>query len=208
MINPYSITNFNRTDYELQEFLLFCIVVAGKTAHIQADKLDYFLNDSKVALNSFCSDKQLDNIKPFDIINLLNENNILLLQIIKAKLGQYNKIYKAFQYISNIKNKINLKECTTEELEIIPGVGLKTSRFFILHSRNTTSIAVLDVHILKFLKSLGHDVPKTTPNKKKYYFLEQKFLDYCRNENMHPAEADLEIWKSYARKQNKVAENV
>lgn len=208
MINPYSITNFNRTDYELQEFLLFCIVVAGKTAHIQADKLDYFLNDSKNALKSFYSDELLHNIKPFDIISLLNENNILLLQIIKAKLGQYNKIYKAFQCISNIKNKINLKECTTEELEKIPGVGLKTSRFFILHSRNTTSIAVLDVHILKFLKSLGHDVPKTTPNKKKYYFLEQKFLDYCRNENIHPAEADLDIWKSYARKQNKVAENV
>ena len=40
MVNPYDITNYNRTQNELQEFLLFTIVVAGKTAYIQAQKQD------------------------------------------------------------------------------------------------------------------------------------------------------------------------
>jgi hypothetical protein len=43
MIDPYNITNYNRTEGELQKFLLFCIVVAGKTAYIQAQKLEEFL---------------------------------------------------------------------------------------------------------------------------------------------------------------------
>lgn len=197
MINPYSITNFNRTESELQEFLLFCIVVAGKTAHIQADKLEYFLNSSKQLLSVN------NDVNPFQLLSILKQNGLLLTQILKAKLGQYNKIYNAFDYLVN--NKIDLSNCTTEDLEKIPGVGLKTSRFFILHSRQINSIAVLDVHILKFLGTLGYNVPKTTPSKKNYYFLEQKFLEYCMANNLEPAEADLEIWKSYARKKQEVS---
>lgn len=197
MINPYCITNFNRNISELQELLLFCIVVAGKTAHIQAKKLEEFLSESKLTVNIF------DNITPFDLLAKLHERNELMEKIKKAKLGQYNKIYNAFVYL--IQNKIDLNNCTTEELEKIPGVGLKTSRFFILHSRKVNNIAVLDVHILKFLGTLGFNVPKSTPNKKNYYFLEQKFLEYCQLHNLQPAEADLEIWKSYARKKQEVS---
>lgn len=197
MINPYCITNFNRNISELQELLLFCILVAGKTAHIQAKKLEEFLSESKLTVNIF------DNITPFDLLAKLHERDELMEKIKKAKLGQYNKIYNAFVYL--IQNKIDLNNCTTEELEKIPGVGLKTSRFFILHSRKVNNIAVLDVHILKFLGTLGFNVPKSTPNKKNYYFLEQKFLEYCQSHNLQPAEADLEIWKSYARKKQEVS---
>jgi hypothetical protein len=40
-VDPYNITKYNRTEAELECFLLFCIVVAGKTAYIQARKLRY-----------------------------------------------------------------------------------------------------------------------------------------------------------------------
>ena len=49
-IDPYNITNFNRTEGELQLFLLFCIVVAGKTAYIQAEKLEQFLDSTNKRL--------------------------------------------------------------------------------------------------------------------------------------------------------------
>jgi thermostable 8-oxoguanine DNA glycosylase len=200
MIDPYNITNYNRTEAELQELLMFCIIVAGKTAYIQAGKLQNFLNISR----KHC--KLENNATPFEILNELNNLNDLYSMIVEAKLGQYNKIYKAFDYL--IKNKIDLSECGPIELEKVPGIGMKTSRFFILHSRNVKTIAVLDVHILKFLGSLGYKVPKTTPNKKQYYYLEQKFLDYCRANDLHPADADLEIWKSYAKKEKEVALDV
>jgi thermostable 8-oxoguanine DNA glycosylase len=200
MIDPYNITNYNRTEAELQELLMFCILVAGKTAYIQAGKLEQFLNSIRVRL------MLSDRTKPFEIIKSANDHGILLQEIEKAKLGQYTKISKAFDYL--IKNKIDLFVCEPDELEKVPGIGMKTSRFFILHSRNIKTLAVLDVHILKFLGTLGYKVPKTTPNKKQYYQLEQLFLNYCKNNNLHPADADLEIWKSYAKKEKEVAIDV
>jgi len=200
MINPYDITNYYRTENELQELLLFCILVAGKTAYIQAQKLEKFLDAGRL----FCNLNK--ETAPFKILKALDDKSHLYEMIVEAKLGQYKKIFNAFNYI--IQNKIDLKECGPTELERIPGVGMKTSRFFILHSRDVQSIAVLDVHILKFLGSLGHKVPKTTPNKKQYYYLEQKFLDHCKDNNLHPASADLEIWKFYAKKEKEVDANV
>jgi thermostable 8-oxoguanine DNA glycosylase len=200
MINPYDITNYSRSEAELQELLMFCILVAGKTAYIQAQKLEEFLTMSR----DYCG--LSESSTPFEILKALEEESYLFTMIQEAKLGQYNKIYNAFTYL--IKNKIDLFECGPIELEEIPGVGMKTSRFFILHSRDIKTVAVLDVHILKFLGTLGHKVPKTTPNKKQYYYLEQKFLDHCRSINKHPAEVDLEIWKLYAKKEKEVSDSV
>ena len=39
MITPTTITNYNRTEAELEEFLMFAILVAGKGAEQQALKL-------------------------------------------------------------------------------------------------------------------------------------------------------------------------
>ena len=75
MIDPYNITNYNRTEAELQELLMFCILVAGKTAYIQAGKLEQFLDSIKSRLN--LSDK----IKPFDIIRSANDHGILSQEI-------------------------------------------------------------------------------------------------------------------------------
>lgn len=40
MIDPKNITNFDRTDNELEEFALFAIAVAGKSAKTIAPALD------------------------------------------------------------------------------------------------------------------------------------------------------------------------
>lgn len=192
MINPYDITNYGRSIAELQEFLLFAIIVAGKTAYIQANKLEFFLTKAK-------SDYFIEKNEPFEILKSLNDRNILDKHITDCKLGQYKKISKAFKYLLNAD--IDLKSCTPSELELVPGIGPKTSRFFILHSREE-NVAVLDVHILKWLKSIGYNnAPKTTPStSQKYKFWEDVFLKYCIENNFKPADLDLQIWKIYAKK--------
>ena len=146
MINPYSITNYNRTVPELEEFILFCIVVAGKKAYIQARKLDEFLLSVKARL------MMPEQVSPFQIIKSAEQHGILFEEIKKAKLGQYKKINSAFKYIS--EKEYNLVRMTPKILEEIPGVGMKTSRFFLLHSDifYKDKIAILDTHILKFIK--------------------------------------------------------
>ena len=43
MIDPSNVTNPSRTGPELEEFLLFCVSVAGKNADQQSAKLERFL---------------------------------------------------------------------------------------------------------------------------------------------------------------------
>jgi len=194
-IDPYNITNFDRTEGELQLFLLFCIVVAGKTAYIQSEKLDQFLSSINERL------MMPENVLPFQTIKSAEQHGILMQEIQNAKLGQYKKIFSAFKYIS--ENTFNLKRMTPDELEKIPGVGMKSSRFFLLHSDVNWQdyIAILDTHILKFIKeNIDNRAPKSTPTiRVTYKYWEDLFLLWCEQNNKNVANFDLEIWKSYAR---------
>ena len=86
-IDPYNITNFNRTEEELQLFLLFCIVVAGKTAYIQSEKLEQFLDSVNERL------MMPEDTSPFQSIRSAEQNNILFDEIKKAlESGEQVKI--------------------------------------------------------------------------------------------------------------------
>lgn len=114
MIDPTRITNFERTDNELQAFALFALLVAGKNSDV-------------------------------------------------------------------------------------------TARFFLLHSRRHVNVAVLDVHVLRWMRRFYEDAPTNTP----------QGLDYVKWENLYcslrtayypcmsAADADLMIWmKESGRSEN------
>jgi thermostable 8-oxoguanine DNA glycosylase len=184
MIDPSNITNYNRDRYELEEFALFSILVAGKTARVQAEKLDSFLR--------LCRDL---NYTPFQYVQSLVTIELLITVAKAYKLGQYTRVVRAFDDIS----KLDVKTCTIADLESCYGIGPKTARFFILHTRKNQKVAALDTHILKFLKSKGvKKVPKNTPVGKEYERLEKIFLSMVPK-GKSVAEFDLEIWNSYAK---------
>ena len=195
MIDPYNITKYDRTQNELEEFLLFCIVVAGKTAYIQSRKLDEFLTSLNKRL------MMPENVYPFQSLKSANQHGILMEEILKAKLGQYKKIYNGFKYIT--EHEYDLTRMNPDLLERIPGVGMKTSRFFLLHSdiNYKDKIAILDTHILKFIKeNIDDRAPKSTPTiRVTYKYWEDLFLYWCELNNKNVADFDLEVWKSYAR---------
>jgi hypothetical protein len=188
MIDVTRITKYNRTKAELQEFLIFCIFVAGKKAEFAAKKVEEFLSpmfaDSKKAL-------------PFDYIADLGDKAFENLTTLK--IGQPTRISSALRALVSADYGNKLVTITTDQLESIPGIGPKTSRFFCLHSQKHAQFAVLDTHILKFLRSKGHKAPKSTPgNKTTYSKLEKTFLALCEEAKKTPAAYDLEIWKTYA----------
>lgn len=191
MITPTNITNYNRTQAELEEFLLFAILVAGKTAKTQAEKLERFLNMRDML-------KISEDYSPLQFIKFLSTMDGMLTRAMKVeKLGQYERLGKAFRGILQFEGKLD--SVTLEELESVDGIGPKTARFFLLHSRPNQKVAALDTHILKFLSEKGYKVPKSTPSKKKYRAIEEIFLAECEKAGKNVADMDLEIWKSYSK---------
>jgi len=195
MINPESVTNFDRTEAELEEFLLFCIVVAGKNSKVQAKKLDKFL-----AYGQRFSSTGSPLLSPFTILEITYKNFDLLRNLNWAKLGQYKRLYKCFENVMLLKD--NLKTCTLEDLVSVFGIGMKTAKMFLLHSRRGKRHAVLDTHILKYLKAMGvENVPKNTPSSvKNYTRLENEFLAICDKNFKSPADMDLTVWVDTVKK--------
>jgi thermostable 8-oxoguanine DNA glycosylase len=193
MIDPTKITNYNRTEDELEEFLVFAILVAGKTAKTQAKKLEEFYT------GRLEYGKVFNKYSLFEWINYLVHTNALTIEMKRYKLGQYKRLYKALSGILRFEGWLD--EVSVEDLESVNGIGSKTARFFVLHSRKDVRHAVLDVHILKWLREITClDIPKATPTKKKYAEIEKMFLIAADNRGMTPADLDLMIWKSFSQK--------
>lgn len=191
MIDPTRITKFDRTEAELEEMLLFCVAVAGKTAKTIAQKVDDFL--------------KLEGSKrsPFEKIRCMaGGDQTRLVENLKAvKLGRYKILSQCYSLLA--ASNINLKTCSIDELEDFPGIGPKTSRFFVLHSRPKQQIACLDTHILSYLRGLGHKTPKSTPSGKKYRRIEKVFVQHAASLGRDIAELDLEIWNKASSKRGK-----
>lgn len=184
MIDPFNITNFNRTDSELEEFLLFCIFVANKSAERTSQVLEKFLNGAK---------NPMQRVKDYAF------HGNLLTMLRSVKTGQYTRIERCL--IELIMQNLNLRKCSVEDLERIYGIGPKTARYFILHSRKNADVACLDTHALKYLKEQGiENVPKSTPIGKEYKKLEKIFIEEAKKNNMNVANFDLTIWTKYAKK--------
>ena len=188
-INPKKITDFNRTKADLELFAVFAVCVAGKKAQQTADKVNDNFRD--VATPT----KQLT---PFEAIKNLVNIKVFVAYLKTAKMGQYRRIYRALRDLAEYG--IDLKTCSDEELEAIHGIGPKTSRFIIMHSRPNQRLATLDTHILRWMRDQGIETPKATPQRKKLYKeLEQKFLTLCDKCAILPSQLDLKIWKQYSK---------
>lgn len=181
VINPKEITDYSRTDNELQTFWLFCILVAGKNSDTTSRVLTKIINDLT----------PWDN--PFDgLRNIGYEGLKDILQ--KHKTGQYNRIARAIWQSLDV----DLRNCSVEDLIKIHGVGPKTARFFLLHSREFCDEIVLDTHILSWLRKYGiENVPDNTPqNPQKYAELSAICKDLMEQNypGLSLAKIDLLIW--------------
>lgn len=198
MIDPDNITRYNRKVYELEEFVIFCVFVAGHSAHNTAAALDRFLSHNNLRFKD--GSGRISHVEsPFKKIRSFLSTNSTdkLAALLKASgIGCYKRNAKFLNEI--VHSGINLRTCTVADLEEFTGIGSKTSRFFVLHSRkDVNDIAVIDTHILKYLGALGHSVPKATPSKKKYRELEKVFVAEAGRAGKTVAAFDLEIWKRY-----------
>jgi len=194
MIDPNGVTDLARSPRQLEEFLLFCIVVAGKNADQQTRKLEDFLRGGE----------------PFAFIRSLGANGGVEERLERAKLGKYRLLGESFRRLSH--SGLDLRKCSLEELTRFPGIGMKTAKFFILHSRPGEMHAVLDTHVLAWMRerlapagARRPDVPRHSPqDPAAYSFWETVYfgliLARAREEGgpvgpINWAQVDLDLWK-------------
>lgn len=203
MVDPSDITNYNLTIPELEEHLLFWVLAAGKNGTTAARLLDKllktlhhvegarpFMTIGTRMYDDMYYDMFSVNIDPFGGYKYFTD------VMKECGIGCYNNKSRTIHELVN--SNLDLKTCTAEQLESIYGIGMKTSRCFIIHSRPNAQYAGLDTHALKFLRSKGHEAPKSTPSsKKKYLELEKIFLTYVKESGMMVPEFDLKIWNKY-----------
>ena len=114
--------------------------------------------------------------------------------LVANRVGQYTRLTKGIMQSLDV----DLRTCSLEELLDIHGVGNKTARFFLLHTRKRCDYAVLDTHILAWMRDHGvENAPKSTPtNLKVYGELENRYriLSRLHFPHMSNAQIDLLIW--------------
>lgn len=212
MIDPKNIINHNRTDAELEELLMFLVVVAGKKASTMAVLLEEFLQRDSQYLNK---------LTPFRKISWMLKHGVLMDYVKLSGFGQYNRVTRAFREMAN--SGLDLKTCTLQDLLKIYGIGRKSASCFLMWRRPNQRVSGLDVHLLKHMKALqdsleraeaylpsdsnlraileplrGIQIPKSTPGSKRIYdTLENVFLAVADYNGKTPEAYDLAIWVGY-----------
>jgi len=185
MIDAANITDYNLNYEELEARIIFWILAAGKNGTRAAKIIN--------AMIDFWQ-KDYPGITPFSSLFLYDMEET-------KELCKYYKTgchsHKAKSLYQICRADLDLKTCSVEDLESIYGIGMKTSRCFIIHSREDAECAGLDTHMLKYLASLGYDVPKSTPSRKLYLTLEKIVIKLAKEKGMSPADFDLAVWNSY-----------
>jgi N-glycosylase/DNA lyase len=74
----------------------------------------------------------------------------------------------------------------------VKGLGMKASSHF-MRNLGARDLAIIDVHVLKFLKA---DLPV---NRKEYVALEDRFRKEAKKRKLTPCGLDIVIWQEYSQ---------
>ena len=183
MIDPRDCTNFVRTREELEEFLVFCAFVAGKSGTQAAWATEVFLRGRF---------PWRGRLAPYERIRTLIRQRRLRRALKTCGIGQYTRLTRTLTEIL----LLDPATVPVSVLESVYGIGPKTARFFVLHSRPDQQLAVLDIHILRELRAQGYvDAPALTPQHPRMYARwERVVLGLAQAAGMTPAAFDLSVW--------------
>lgn len=207
VLNPYCA---GAPEPVVEKFFLLCCFVAGKGALRQQTCLDVFLS----LLEEACP---VHDTTPFSRLHRfwvqagrpvpsmgaaaarLADNFPLTEMLKQSRSGQYTRLTRLLCCLLQAWEQQRDMLFTWDQYRFatIPGVGLKTSSFFLINSRPNQHVAVLDTHVLSYMRehNLHPRVPNATPgNPRVYAELEKVWLIHCAEHGMSPQQFDFKVW--------------
>lgn len=202
----------NRTWQEQLEFLTFAVLAAGKNAEVAATKARALtpkiveLIEMRLA-GDFATCADLHNLVAFMRVQRVGKR-LLMEEYVKDILVRLspneNHVMGSLGWLS---------ACSLKDLTEISGVGQKTARFFLMHNREEARVAVLDVHVIRWMQGVlensGLRIANGVQDKTlwrlrhlvqgpssagAYREIEALFLSLCVILEAEPRELDLAIW--------------
>jgi hypothetical protein len=178
LVEPTRLTNYHRTDGELEALVIYAVMAWGREASRAQRAVSVLLDHCPPA------------VSPFKQIRLASAAGMLRAALEATRIGDYAKRQRALE-------RAIAHDPRTVSVEVLSAcVGLKSARLVALHSRRDASCAVLDRHVLAYLRDLGYAVPErdTPRNSHRYQAIEALVLAECARQGRHPAELDLTTW--------------
>jgi thermostable 8-oxoguanine DNA glycosylase len=176
---------FDRSQAELQQYILTCILTAGQKAEFaeqKANDLTADIPEGKLPCQVLVAKDDLDGY------------------LRSRRTGKYRYLGQAIRRIA----ELDLTTATEQELRSVPGISFKTARIFLLRSRQGAPHAALDVHTLRFLReNSAMAVPDKAPSSEcEYLKLEAELLRLFSEKypGLTPSQADGVVWNSYRGK--------
>lgn len=77
----------------------------------------------------------------------------------------------------------------------LPGVGPKTASWIVRNRRASNEVAILDVHIVRACRIMGI-FPRTSDPTRRYFELEERFLEFCRVTGSAASSMDAVMWST------------
>ena len=203
-INPKEITNLNRTTPQKEKFLLFCVLCAGKSSDVMAEKLEQLLEPlrgdrgDRYWVPEARSPTKTTPLKY--LVNLLRSGRLREV-LEKHKIGKYKLLTDFVEFLKPLVMHYEVTEMDRDGLVQAPGISYKTASLYRMHCFGD-KIACLDTHVLRWLRNEGFKgVPKVSPsNWEVYRHWENVFLGECYKREVQPNHFDLDLWKQATTK--------
>lgn len=176
----------NPTTENRQAFLIFAMIVAGKTSEFGTDRTAKLLSWGP------------NGLSPFRKIGFLDQAGVLEDAMRAVKTGQYKRLGKGLRQVV----MLDVDRCPKKDLLSIHGIGPKTASYFLTYARDESGHAVLDTHVLRFLRECGVDAPEGTPPVgEEYERLAREFTSRAHAADLTTQELDNFVWRYYARQE-------
>lgn len=226
--NPDAVTNYQRSPEEHQEFLTFTAATAGKDARMTARQLGRAwssLRYQEVARRTRAArradpstpprahfERAVADVKKLSPYEVLGTAQNLQGTLHRAGVTPHTQRAASFRHLA--AHVPHPEQAGLTDLMQTPGISQKSARFYLLHSRPGEKHAVLDRHILHWMRGHGVETPTNTPNDpRKYEALQQHYFRladehtrpgatcaHCAHAGTaSPADLDFKIWHERSR---------